>query len=179
MDKILVIGGGSWGTAFADYLARQEKKVRIWVREKEVIAAINSTRENTVFLPGIELAENLQACADLKREAVRADVLILAVPSKFIRTVMQSLKSVLRDEHVLVNLSKGFESDSLKTISQVAAEVFAPGISRQWLTLSGPSFARELAKQHPTAVVAASDNEGLLKRMQSRFSSSILRIYRS
>ena len=179
MDKILVIGGGSWGTAFADYLARQEKKVRIWVREKEVIAAINSTRENTVFLPGIELAENLQACADLKREAVRADVLILAVPSKFIRTVMQSLKSVLRDEHVLVNLSKGFESDSLKTISQVAAEVFAPGISRQWLTLSGPSFARELAKQHPTAVVAASDNEGLLKRMQNHFSSSILRIYRS
>ncbi len=75
MDKILVIGGGSWGTAFADYLARREKKVRIWVREKEVGAAINSTRENKVFLPGIELAKNLEACSDLEKEAARADVL--------------------------------------------------------------------------------------------------------
>jgi len=179
MDKILVIGGGSWGTAFADYLARQGHEVRIWVREQEVIAAINSSRENRVFLPGIALAENLQACADLESEAVRADVLILAVPSKFIRLVMQSLKPSLRAEHVLVNLSKGFESDSLKTISQVAAEVFGPEISGQWLTLSGPSFARELAGRHPTAVVAASGNEELLERMQGSFSSSVLRIYRS
>ena len=179
MDKILVIGGGSWGTAFADYLARQGHEVRIWVREQEVIAAINSSRENRVFLPGIELAANLQACADLESEAVRADVLILAVPSKFIRLVMQSLKPSLRADHVLVNLSKGFESDSLKTISQVAAEVFGPEISGQWLTLSGPSFARELAGRHPTAVVAASGNEELLERMQGSFSSSVLRIYRS
>jgi len=179
MDKILVIGGGSWGTAFADYLARQGHEVRIWVREQEGIAAINSSRENRVFLPGIALAENLQACADLESETVRADVLILAVPSKFIRLVMQSLKPALRTEHVLVNLSKGFESDSLKTISQVAAEVFGPEISGQWLTLSGPSFARELAGRHPTAVVAASGNEELLERMQGSFSSSVLRIYRS
>ena len=179
MDKILVIGGGSWGTAFADYLARQEQQVRIWVREEEVADAINDNRENRVFLPGIELAKNLQACGDLESEAAAADILVLAVPSKFIRAVMQVLKSVRRDEQVLVNLSKGFESDSLKTISQVAAEVFSAEVSRQWLTLSGPSFARELAQRHPTAVVAASDNQGLLERLQSRFSSSVLRIYRS
>lgn len=179
MDNVLVIGGGSWGTAFADYLARRETKVKIWVREKEVSASINSTRENKVFLPGVELAKNLEACSDLEMEAGRADVWILAVPSKFIRAVMQDLKPALRHGHVLVNLSKGFESDSLKTISQVAAEVFAPEISRQWLTISGPSFARELAKGHPTAVVAASENAGLLERLQNRFSSSTLRIYRS
>jgi glycerol-3-phosphate dehydrogenase (NAD(P)+) len=179
MDKILVIGGGSWGTAFADYLARQEQQVRIWVREKEVADAINENRENRVFLPGIELAKNLQACSDLESEAADADILVLAVPSKFIRLVMQTLKSSRRDEQVLVNLSKGFESDSLKTISQVAAEVFSVEVSRQWLTLSGPSFARELAQGHPTAVVAASDNQGLLERLQGRFSSSVLRIYRT
>jgi len=179
MDNILVVGGGSWGTAFADYLARQETKVRIWVREKEVLETINSARENRVFLPGIELAGNLRACADLEEEAGQADILVLAVPSKFVRAVMLRLKAVWRDAHVLVNLSKGFESDSLKTMSQVAGEVFGPEASRQWLTLSGPSFARELASRHPTAVVAASVNEGLLERMQSRFSSSILRIYRS
>lgn len=179
MDNILVIGGGSWGTAFADYLARQEAQVRIWVREKEVLESINSARENRVFLPGIELAGNLQACADLEEEAGRADILVLAVPSKFARSVMLRLKAVWRDTHVLVNLSKGFESNSLKTMSQVAGEVFGPEASRQWLTLSGPSFARELASRYPTAVVAASVNEGLLEPLQRRFSSSILRIYRS
>jgi len=179
MDNILVIGGGSWGTAFADYLARQETQVKIWVREKEVLEAVNSARENKVFLPGIDLAVNLEACADLEGAAGEAGVLILAVPSKFARSVMLRLKSAWRGDHVLVNLSKGFESDSLKTMSQVAAEVFGPEISRQWLTLSGPSFARELASGHPTAVVAASVNEGLLERLQSRFSSSTLRIYRS
>jgi len=95
------------------------------------------------------------------------------------RAVMLRLKPVLREQQVLVNLSKGFESDSLKTLSQVAADVFGPEISRNWLTLSGPSFARELASGHPTAVVAASLNEELLGELQSRFSSSILRIYRS
>jgi len=179
MDNILVIGGGSWGTAFADYLARREKKVRIWVREKEVGDAINSARENKVFLPGIELAENLEACSDLEKEAGAADMLILAVPSKFMRAVLRDVKPALRGEHVLVNLSKGFEADSLMTISQVAAEVFTAEISRQWLTLSGPSFARELADRHPTAVVAASDNQELLERVQNRFSSPTLRIYRS
>jgi glycerol-3-phosphate dehydrogenase (NAD(P)+) len=179
MDKILVIGGGSWGTAFADYLARQETQVRIWVREKEVLESINSFRENKVFLPGVGLADNLEAVADLEGESGQADLLILAVPSKFIRSVMLRLKAAWRQDQVLVNLSKGFESDSLKTISQVAAEVFNHGISRQWLTLSGPSFARELAIRHPTAVVAASVNEGLLESLQNRFSSSTLRIYRS
>ena len=179
MDNILVIGGGSWGTAFADYLARQETGVRMWVREGEVLEAINSGRENKVFLPGIELAPGLQATADLEGAVAAAGLLVLAVPSKFIRSVMRRLQAVRRDDHVLVNLSKGFESDSLKTISQVAAEVFGPGVARQWLTLSGPSFARELAGGHPTAVVAASENEELLTRLQGRFSSATLRVYRS
>jgi glycerol-3-phosphate dehydrogenase (NAD(P)+) len=179
MDNILVIGGGSWGTAFADYLARQENGVRMWVREGEVLEAINSGRENKVFLPGIELAPGLQATADLEGAVAAAGILVLAVPSKFIRSVMRRLQAVRRDDHVLVNLSKGFESDSLKTISQVAAEVFGPGVARQWLTISGPSFARELAGSHPTAVVAASENEELLSRLQGRFSSATLRVYRS
>ena len=92
MDSILVIGGGSWGTAFADYLARQEQGVRIWVREPEVLDAIRSGRENRVFLPGIELAPGLEAGADLEGEAGRARILVLAVPSKFIRSVMRRLQ---------------------------------------------------------------------------------------
>jgi len=179
MDNILVIGGGSWGTAFADYLARQQEDVRIWVREKDVLETVNSARENKTFLPGIELACGLEATADLEGAAAAAGILVLAVPSKFIRSVMRRLETTLREDQVLVNLSKGFESDSLKTISQVAAEVFGPAVSRQWLTISGPSFARELAGGHPTAVVAASENAELVERLQGRFSSAVLRVYGS
>lgn len=179
MDNILVVGGGSWGTAFANYLARFGKKVKLWVREKEIITSILTRRENTIFLPGIQLAANLDPVADLEAEADRADILILAVPSKFIRAVMLRIKNVRPEKQTLVNLSKGFESDSLKTISEVAVEVFGPDIAPRWSTLSGPSFAREFACQHPTAVVAASANEALLKKIQSSFSSEILRIYRT
>jgi glycerol-3-phosphate dehydrogenase (NAD(P)+) len=179
MDNILVVGGGSWGTAFADYLARLGKKVKLWVWEKEVMASILAQRENAVFLPGIRLAEGLQPVADLEGEAGRAGIVVLAVPSKFIRAVMLRLKDARPEGQPMVNLSKGFESDSLKTISAVAAEVFGPGIAPWWSTLSGPSFARELACQHPTAVVAASANEALLKKIQGGFSSEVLRIYRT
>jgi glycerol-3-phosphate dehydrogenase (NAD(P)+) len=179
MDDILVVGGGSWGTAFANYLALLGKKVKLWVLEKEVIQSIRTRRENTIFLPGIQLAANLHPVTDLEEEAARADILILAVPSKFIRAVMRRIKNGRPDKQLLVNLSKGFESDSLKTLSEVAAEVFGPGIASRWSTLSGPSFARELACQHPTAVVAASANEALLKEIQNSFSSTVLRIYRT
>lgn len=179
MDNILVVGGGSWGTAFADYLARLGKKVKLWVLEKEVIAAIISKRENPVFLPGIPLAADLEPVADLEGEAAKADILVLAVPSKFIRAVMLRIKNNCPQNQILVNLSKGFEFDSLKTLSAVAAEVFGPDMATRWCTLSGPSFARELACQHPTAVVAASVNEALLKKIQNAFSSAVLRIYRT
>jgi glycerol-3-phosphate dehydrogenase (NAD(P)+) len=179
MDNILVVGGGSWGTAFADYLARSGKKVKLWVWEEEVIRSILDRRENTVFLPGIQLAAELVPVADLEREAALADILVLAVPSKFIRAVMQRIARVRPPGQTLVNLSKGFESDSLKTISEVAGEVFGPGIAPDWITVSGPSFARELASRHPTAVVAASVNESLLKNIQNDFSSTVLRIYRT
>jgi glycerol-3-phosphate dehydrogenase (NAD(P)+) len=179
MDNILVVGGGSWGTAFADYLARQGKKVKLWVMEKEIIQAIRDKRENTVFLPGIQLSANLLPVADLEAEAGQADILILAVPSKYIRAAMLRIKKIRPAGQTLVNLSKGFESDSLKTISEVASEVFGPGIAPCWVTISGPSFARELACLHPTAVVAASTNETLLKKIQNAFSSNALRLYRT
>ncbi len=179
MNSILVIGGGSWGTAFADYLARRGEDVRLWAREEEVLAAIRTDRENRVFLPGVKLSPQLGVGADLEVEAGRAAILVLAVPSKYMRPVLRRLQALLRGDHALLCLSKGFESDSLRTMSQVAAEVFGPGVLRQWLTLSGPSFARELAQGHPTAVAAAAENEELLGRVQESFSSPTLRVYRS
>ena len=119
-DKLLVIGGGSWGTAFANYLASSKdpsrREVKIWVREKEVIDAIRSTHENPVLLNGIKLSRWLKPVHKLKREAAAADILIVAVPSKFIRNMLKALRGNIKNKKI-INLSKGFESTSLKTIS--------------------------------------------------------------
>ncbi|MCP4157243.1 MAG: NAD(P)-dependent glycerol-3-phosphate dehydrogenase [bacterium] len=179
MDNILVVGGGSWGTAFANYLAATTKKtVRMWMRENDVIESIKEKHENHIFLPGLTLSPHLLPVRDLEREVKNADIVIFAVPSKFIRNTFADLKGILEDK-IIVNLSKGFEASSLKTISQLASEVLGPGILDQWVTISGPSFARELAQNCPTAVVAASANTGLLKKIQEEFSSDVLRLYRT
>ena len=178
MDNILVIGGGSWGTAFAHYLTLKNKPVKIWVREEEIIDSIKSRRENQVFLPGTKLSENLIPISDLESETRAADIIIFAVPSKFIRHTFERIKNMV-DGKILVNLSKGFEATSLKTISQLATDIMGTDIIENWITISGPSFAKELVQNFPTAVVAGSVNESLLKTIQTRFSSNVLRIYRS
>lgn len=179
MNKILMIGGGSWGTAFANYLAAaKEQTVKIWLREPEIIESIKANHENHVFLPGIKLSPHLIPTADLKNEVKDADIVILAVPSKFIRNTFQDIKGIIENK-LIVNLSKGFEATSLKTISQLAEEILGQDIIQQWITISGPSFARELAANHPTVVAASSRNQEILKTIQTDFSSDILRIYRT
>ncbi len=179
MDKILTIGGGSWGTAVANYLAvSQQRTIKIWIREPEVIESIRAVQENHIFLRGIKLSPYLTPVADLEKEAQEADIIVFAVPSKFSRKVFNQLKGIIEDK-IIVNLSKGLESSSLQTLSQMARDVLGPGILDRWVTISGPSFARELANHHPTAVVAGSNNTAVLKKIQESFSSPILRIYRS
>ena len=178
MDNILVVGGGSWGTAFANYLSSLKRNVKIWIREEHVIQCIKSKGENTVFLPGINLSTHLIPVSDLESEARQASAIIFAVPSKFIRSIFSRIKETV-GKKILVNLSKGLESTSLKTISELAVETMGPDVLNQWITISGPSFARELAQNFPTAVVAGSKNEKLLKQIQQLFSSDILRIYRT
>jgi glycerol-3-phosphate dehydrogenase (NAD(P)+) len=177
--KILVIGGGSWGTAFANYLAvATNREIKIWMREPDIIEAIRHSHENPVFLKDIPLSPNLVPVEDLLAEAEAADILLTVVPSKFIRNTFIQLKDMIKDK-MLVNLSKGFEASSLKTISQLAVEILGDQIMDQWVTISGPSFARELAGNHPTVVVAGSRNPQLLQDVQEGFSSDILRIYRT
>jgi glycerol-3-phosphate dehydrogenase (NAD(P)+) len=178
MDKILIVGGGSWGTAFGHYLASQDVDVRIWVREPEIRDAMEQRHENPVFLANIELHPGLKPVADLMAEARRSDMLVFAVPSKFLRAVFTQVAPAATQAS-LVNLSKGFESESLQTVSQVARNVLGDDTPSRWVTLSGPSFARELAAGHPTAIVGASANGRLLEEVQRRFSSSVLRVYRS
>ncbi len=178
MNKLLTIGGGSWGTAFSHYLTQKINPVKIWIREKEVIATINEKHENELFLPNIKLSEALVPVSDLKNNIIDSDIIILAIPSKYMRFVLSDIKNEIADK-IIVNLSKGFEADSLKTISQIASDVLGEDILNKWVTISGPSFARELATNHPTAVSAVSSNNDILQEIQELFSSDILRLYRS
>jgi len=177
--RILVIGGGSWGTSFANYLSNLFKEIRIWVREDDVRKNINENHENHVFLKGIKLNKNLIAVKDLEQEVDSSQILIFAIPSKYIRSIFKRLKHNIKNNHIIINLSKGIESESLLTISNIAKDVFEHDILNQWITFSGPSFAKELAEKNPTAIVSASINNEILHEIQSLFSSEILRIYTS
>ena len=176
-DKILVIGAGSWGTAVANYLTHKYEEVKIWAREEEVVRTILTEQINVLFLPGKKLSSNLIPVTNLQEEVKQAEILIFAVPSNFIRGILQSIDQEEILKKTLVNLSKGFESTSLKRISEIGVDLFGKEILKRWITLSGPSFAQELANNFPTTVVIASDNQVLLKKIQNEFSSDILRIY--
>jgi len=167
MKKILTVGGGSWGTSFSNYLTQKFSEVRIWVRETEVIESINKIHENKIFLPEIKLSKKLIPVSDLKKNILDSEIIILAVPSKFMRSVLGSIKEEIKDK-IIVNLSKGFESDSLKTISQIAVDVLGKDVLNNWITLN-----------HPTAVSSVSSNNDILKEIQELFSSEVLRMYRS
>ena len=178
MNQPLMVGAGAWGTAFANYIARYISPLRIWALEEETCTSINQHHVNRLFLPDIPLSPRLTAVSNLEAAATTADPLIFAVPSKYARSIFKRLQGHISDQ-TLVNLSKGFESDSLKTVSQVAVDIFGDQILNSWITVCGPSFARELAQNFPTAVVAVSSNEERLKEIQVNYSTRILRIYRS
>jgi len=178
MKQALVLGAGSWGTAMADYLARQGLLVHLWVREDALREEMMSQRENTTFLPGIPLHEAVRPTACWQEHLEQTDLLFTAVPSQFIRPFFRGLAHT---EYAgpIINLSKGFEASSTLTLSQVARAEMGDAIMDRWATLSGPSFARELALGHPTAVVLAGTSEAMLTPVQERLSSATLRLYRS
>lgn len=176
-DRILVIGAGSWGTAFGNYLTSNFDQVKIWVKEKEVFESIKTQSINHLFLPSKKLSKKLIPVQNLLGEVNNAQILVIAVPSQYIRDIFHRIALAKIENKVTVNLSKGFEASSLKRISQIAADVFGPGILNNWITLSGPSFAKELSEEFPTAVTLASKNNKLLKKIQMSFSSDTLRIY--
>jgi glycerol-3-phosphate dehydrogenase (NAD(P)+) len=177
--ETLVIGAGSWGTALADLLAGKGIPTTLWAREPEVVAAIATTRENDLFLPGIRLAERLRATDDLPGAVARAEVLINAVPTQFIRTTYEPLASEWGTRHLLVTVSKGIEVTTLSTPSEIFADILGERAVSGITALSGPSFAREVAAGFPTAVVAASRSSSHAQRVRDLFATDAFRVYSS
>jgi glycerol-3-phosphate dehydrogenase (NAD(P)+) len=172
--RCAVVGGGAWGTALADVLARNGEHVTLWAREPEVVESINARHLNDLFLAGMPLHAGLRAEHDLPVALRGAELAVLAAPSQVLRAVVRGCASAFARSMVLVVASKGIERETLAVMTAVAEQEL-PG--RDVVALSGPSFAAEVAARQPTAIVAASINPDAAGVVQRIFSSDTFRVY--
>ena len=175
--RIGVIGSGSWGTALAVHLAHTGHDVRLWARDGGLAAQMAASRENPVYLPGIELPPTLAPTADLAAALAEAQFVVMAVPSHGIRSVSRAANACLPGGCVVVSATKGIEEGSLLRMSQVLREELSE--AGDIVVLSGPSFAMELARTMPTAVVAAGESPAVVEAVMAHFRSPALRLYGS
>jgi len=174
--RIAIIGGGAWGTALALVAARAGAAVTLWARDPAIVAGINERHENAVYLPGIPLDRAIAATSELQVALDGADAALLVVPAQFMRGVLGLAKPVLPRSLPLLLCTKGIETESLRTMSELLAET-APGSAIA--VLSGPSFAGEVARDLPTAVTIASHDAALAKAFTTALGTARFRPYRS
>lgn len=175
--RVATLGGGSWGTALASVLASNGNDVTLWVRREESAREVGEEHTNARYLPGVDLAPSLRATTDLG-EAMRGAAFVLsACPSHAVREVMSEARPFLADDAVIISSSKGIEIGSDLRMTQVIAETIGEGVTERLVALSGPSFAHELVRGLPSAMVAASDPEDAALAVQGIFQNPYLRIY--
>ncbi len=175
--KIGVVGAGSWGTALAKLLADKGFSLDLWVFEPEIREQIEQSRENKIFLPGFKLSENIHPTNDLKTVVQDKDLLLLVVPSHFMRQVSEKIREFIKPDTVLVSASKGIENETYLTMTQVLEQTI-PGLPNgHYAVLSGPSFAKEVAAGVPTVVAAASLDRKTAEFIQTVFSCPKFRVY--
>jgi glycerol-3-phosphate dehydrogenase (NAD(P)+) len=177
--RIAVIGAGSWGTTLAILLANNSHHVTLWSYRQRDTEMIRATRENPAFLPGIRIPESIEPTSDLRAAVADQDMIVAAIPSQYLRSVMLPLKDCSFHETVVVNVAKGIENGSLMTMSEVLHDTLPTVPSSNIVTLSGPSHAEEVSLKIPTAVVAASTDLEKSKIVQSTFMTPHFRVYAS
>ncbi|HWP96624.1 MAG TPA: NAD(P)H-dependent glycerol-3-phosphate dehydrogenase [Syntrophomonadaceae bacterium] len=177
MQKICILGAGSWGTAQATLLSRNAARVDLWGRPEDGIDSLKNNRENQRFLPGVKLADNIIPGTDLEEALRDAEIVVLAVPSQTLRSVSALIKPVLPENAIVVNTAKGLEIDSGMRLSQVIQEVLGEQIRSRFAVLSGPSHAEEVAREVPTAVTVAAFQDTTAFQIQDAYMSPVFRVY--
>lgn len=172
-----VIGAGSWGTALAVHLARLDHRVCLWGRDAGLVAEMQERRANAVYLPGVNFPGGLRTTAALSEALRGAEVVVLAVPSHGLRSVLRQAAADVKASALVVSATKGLETDTLLRMTSVIESEW-PEVS-SLAALSGPSFAAELARALPTALVVASPRAEAVSRVQAEFRSPALRLYGS
>ena len=179
MRKVAIIGAGNWGTALSIALAGIGHPVRLWAYEREVVESILARGENELFMPGVELPESVRPTNALQEALEDAEIVLTVTPSHVCRVLYEQMLDYLRPEMFFVSATKGIDTERLMRPSEIITSVVGPRFPPRLAVLSGPSFAREVARGAPTAVVVASRDRAAARMVQREFSSRVLRLYTS
>jgi glycerol-3-phosphate dehydrogenase (NAD(P)+) len=181
VSEIAVIGAGAWGTAISIVLGRkQTHRVRLWAHEREVCESVRARHVNDLFLPGDPIPEPVHATNHFEEALLGAEIVVSVMPSHHTRRVFQAMLPYLRPEMFFISATKGIENDSLLRMTEVITEVLhgaAQGFVPRIGALSGPTFAKEVAKGDPTAITIASSDRELAAVVQREFSDPRFRVY--
>jgi len=180
LSQVAVIGAGAWGTALAIALGRKNThKVRLWAYEKEVVESVRARHKNDLFLPDAPIPHAVSATGILGEALEGAEIVLSVMPSHHARRVYMQMKPYLKLQMVFVSATKGIENDTYLRMSEVIAQVVQSnnGFSPRLAALSGPSFAKEVAKGDPTAITVASTDNELAQMIQREFSDPSFRVY--
>ena len=177
MSTVAVLGAGSWGTALAVHLGRIGHDVRLWARDRALVEDMSARRANAVYLPEVTLPDTLSVTHAIDQALGACDLVVSAIPSHGCRTVMRQAAPHIRPRATIVSATKGIEVETLLRMSQVIAEELGP--HRPVVVLSGPSFAVEVVRQLPTAVLAASSDPRATEVVQAEFRAAYFRLYGS
>ena len=172
--KIAVIGAGSWGTAIANLLGTKGYDVHLWHRREEIVELIKTNRENTRYLPGIALSDNIHPSTNIEAAVLDAQIIVLAVASQGVREICTLLEPYVNGDQMMINLAKGLEDKTFLRLSQVINEVLP---YNEVYVLSGPSHAEEVAKQIPTTVVISGESKEKCEFLQDTFTTDNFRVY--
>ncbi len=173
--KVTILGSGAMATACSILLAEHDdQEVTIWARNPQHAEQIQKTRENKRLLPGVRLPEKVLVTADIEQALADSQYLVAAIPTQFLRSSLNEIRSHLKMNRPVISVVKGLENESFQRPSEIIAEVLG---SRAVVALSGPSHAEEIARRLPATVVAASGDLGLARQVQKMFNTERFRVY--
>lgn len=177
INKIAFIGTGAWASALANVVSHNQYETIMYGIEEEVVNEINTKHTNGKYLKDISLDEKIKATLDLKEAILGANIIVIAVPSFAIEQIMDEIKNLITKETIIVNVAKGFEKNSKKTMIEYISSIMNNHQVKGLVSLIGPSFAKEVADKEMTAIVAVSKNEAVSKIVQQVFSNNWFRVY--
>ncbi|RKY87622.1 glycerol-3-phosphate dehydrogenase [candidate division KSB1 bacterium] len=177
-ENIVILGAGNWGTTVALHLYEKNYPVGLWEYNKKYYKELIRFRENRRFLKGFPIPEKIEIYNILEEAVKEKDIIIFAIPSHSVRNVLYKLKDIIKKDKIkIVSLVKGIENNTLMLMSQVIKQVIPEFDEKNYIALSGPSFANEVARKIPTAIVSASKSITSAKKIQKIFMTPALRVY--
>lgn len=173
-NKIAVMGSGSWGTALAVMLAKNDNKINLWSWQEEESKRLIEYKENKEFLPGVKLHENITCSWDMEKSLFGVEIVVIAVPSKAVRTTVRQMKKYIKKDQIIVIVSKGLEEETFLRLSEVTMQELQ---NAKIAVMSGPSHAEEVVREMPTTNVVASTDKRIAEFIQDVFMNSTFRVY--